>query len=202
MATSEKELFYQREGNLELAAKLKKWAWVVSGLVFGLVLLMRRVKLPVPEGFDVSFLPPVHAGINGLAAIVLIGALVAVKCGRVRLHQKLMTAALGLSVLFLLSYVTYHFTTPETVFGETDGIPGLSDAEKAAVGGKRTFYLALLLPHILLAAVSLPFILITLIYAATNQYAKHRSIARKVYPIWLFVAVSGPICYWMLRPYY
>jgi len=196
------QLYRDRPADLELASRLRKWAWVLSAAVLVLVVVMRRVKLPVPEGFDVSFLPPIHALINAIAAVVLILAVIAITKGRAEQHQKLMFSALGLSVLFLLSYVTYHFTTTETVYGETDGIKGLSDDEKAAVGPWRFVYLSILIPHIILAAVSFPFILFTFIAAWSNQFDLHKKLARRVFPIWLFVAVSGPICYLMLRPYY
>ncbi len=196
------QLYRDRPEDLELAAKLRKAAWILSAAVLGLVMVMRRVKIPVPEGFDVSFLPPVHALINATAAVVLILAVVAIKKGKAEQHRKLMLTALGLSVLFLLSYVTYHFTTTETIYGETDGVKGLSDAEKDAVGPWRFLYLSILIPHIILAAVSFPFILFTFIAAWTNQFDLHKKLARRVFPIWHFVAVSGPICYFMLRPYY
>ena len=199
---SEISSYRQRPAQAELASKLKVLAWIVSGLVLGLVMVMRRITIPLPDGVELSFLPPIHALINTLACFALVGALVAIKNGRVEAHRKFITGALALSVLFLLSYVAYHFTTPETIFGETDGVAGLSAEEKAAVGPLRSVYLALLIPHILLAGISLPFILITLIYAVTNQFEKHRRMARWVFPMWLFVAVTGPICYFMLRPYY
>ena len=194
--------YHARPAKLQLAKKLVVAAWLVSGVVLGLVMVMRRVTIDLPEGVDLSFLPPIHAAINALACVALIGALVAIKNGSVRVHQKFISAALALSVLFLLSYVAYHFTTPETIFGETDGVEGLSAAEKSAVGPWRSVYLALLIPHIILAGFSLPFILLTLVYAVTNQFEKHKRMARWVFPVWLFVAVTGPICYLMLRPYY
>jgi putative membrane protein len=84
--------------------------------------------------------------------------------------------------------VSYHFTTPETKFGGT--------------GTLKTVYFILLISHIILAAVSFPFILFTWIYGFTNQVQKHRRMAKYVFPVWLYVAVTGPICYLMLRPYY
>jgi putative membrane protein len=96
--------------------------------------------------------------------------------------------AMSLSVLFLLSYVAYHMTSEPTRFG--------------GVGSIRTVYFMLLASHILLAAVSLPFILFTFIAAWTNRFKAHRKLARWVFPLWLYVALTGPICYWMLRPYY
>lgn len=186
----------------ELARRLTVGAWIVTGVVLLLVGLMRRVKLPLPEGWDFSFLPPFHATLNALTAVVLVYALYEIKRRNIRAHQRAIYIAMGLSVLFLLSYVAYHFTTPETIFGDVnhDGI--LSSAERAAVGSARTFYLVLLLTHIVLAALILPFILFTFIRAYTNQFEKHRRMARWVFPIWLYVAVTGPVAYLMLMPYY
>lgn len=117
-------------------------------------------------------------------------------------HRNAMYLAIGLSALFLLSYVAYHFTTPETVFGDMnhDGI--VDAAELAAVGSMRTAYLVLLLSHITLAGLIFPFILFTFIRAYTGQFEKHRKMAKWVWPIWFYVAVTGPIVYLMLLPYY
>ncbi len=186
----------------QLAARLNRAAWVVTGLVLVLVGLMRRVKIPLPEGWDFSFLAPFHATLNALTALVLIYALVQIKRRRIAAHRRAMMTALGLSVLFLVSYVAYHFTMPETIYGDLnhDGI--LSASERLAVAGSRGWYLALLLSHIVLAALSLPFILFTFIRAYTGQYEKHRRMARWVFPMWLYVAVTGPLCYLLLMPYY
>jgi putative membrane protein len=186
----------------ELSRKLGIAAWILTAAVLALVGLMRRVKIPLPDGVSLSFLPPLHAAVNALAAVVLVIALVAVLKGRIALHRRMMVAAMGLSVLFLLSYVAYHFTSHEVKFGDLnlDGI--VDDAERARVGGLRTFYLVVLVSHIVLAAVSLPLILFTFIAGWTNRFAAHRRLARWVYPMWLYVAVTGPLCYLMLRPYY
>ena len=97
-------------------------------------------------------------------------------------------AAMVCSALFLLCYVAYHFTNEETRFG--------------GEGFARTAYFVLLISHIVLAALSLPFILQTWIYGFTNQFEKHRKMAKLVFPVWLYVALTGPICYLMLQPYY
>lgn len=188
--------------NLNLARKLNIYAWIVSGVVLALVMLMRRVKINLPEGWDFSFLPPFHATLNALTAVVLVVALYYIKQKNIAAHQRAVYVALGLSVLFLLSYVAYHFTTPETIFGDSDGNGILSDAEKLAVGGQRTLYLLILVTHIVLAAVILPFILFTFIRAYTGQYEKHRKMAKWVWPLWFYVALTGPIAYYMLAPYY
>jgi putative membrane protein len=185
-----------------LAKKLRVAAWVLTAVILLLVGMMRRIKIPLPDGVSLSFLPPFHAAVNALAAVVLVIAFVAVVRGRIALHRRMIMVAMGLSVLFLLSYVAYHFTSHEVKFGDSN-LDGVVDAaELAAVGGTRTAYLALLISHIVLAGVSLPFILFTFIAGYTNQFAKHRRLARWVFPLWLYVAVTGPVCYWMLRPYY
>ena len=190
------------ERNLQLAKQLNIAAWIVTGAVLALVGLMRQVKIPLPEGWDFSFLAPFHATVNALTAVVLLIAYYFIRQKNVKMHQRMIYVAIGLSVLFLLSYVAYHFTTPETLFGDInhDGI--VSPEEKAAVGSTRTVYLLLLLSHIALAALILPFILFTFIRAYTGQVERHRKMAKWVFPIWLYVAVTGPIVYYMLMPYY
>ena len=186
----------------ETEKKLKAFTWIVTGLVLVLVGLMRRVKIPLPEGVDFSFLPPFYSTLNALAAVALLASLIFIKRKNVKAHRTANFTALGLSVLFLLCYVLYHFTTPETVFGDVDGSGVLDAAEATAVAGIRPVYLALLLSHIVLAAVSLPFILFTFIKAYTEQFEAHRKLARWVWPVWFYVCVTGPICYLMLQPYY
>ncbi|MCB0563004.1 MAG: DUF420 domain-containing protein [Phaeodactylibacter sp.] len=190
------------ERNLQLAKQLNIAAWIVTGAVLALVGLMRQVKIPIPEGWDLGFLAPFHATINGLTAVVLLVALYFIKQKNIKAHQRSIYLALGLSVLFLLSYVAYHFTTPETLYGDLNHDGSLSAEELAAVAGSRTWYLVLLLSHIVLAALILPFILFTFIRAYTGQVERHRKMARWVFPIWLYVAITGPIAYYMLMPYY
>lgn len=199
---NERTQWLSRPPREELSKKLGIAAWILTTVVLALVGLMRRVKIPLPEGVDFSFLPPFHAAVNAATAVVLVIAFIAVMKGRIALHRRMIMMAMGLSVLFLLSYVAYHFTSNEVKFGDMnlDGI--VDDAERARVGGMRTVYLLLLASHIILAAVSLPFILFTFIAGWTNRFTAHRKLARWVFPLWLYVAVTGPVCYWMLRPYY
>ncbi len=199
---NERQEWLSRPPQEALSKRLGVVAWILTAVVLGLVALMREVKIPLPEGVSFSFLPPFHAAVNGVAAVVLSAAFVAVAKGRIALHRKLMIAAMGLSVLFLLSYVAYHFTSAEVLFGDANRDGVIDDAERALVGGTRTIYLLLLISHIVLAAVSLPFILFTFIAGWTNRFAAHRRLAKWVFPMWLYVAITGPVCYWMLRPYY
>lgn len=201
---SERSEWLARKPQEQLSKKLGIVAWILTAAVLVLVGLMRRpeFQIPLPEGVSFKFLPPIHAAINAVAAVVLVGALVAVKKGKIALHQKFIFAAMGLSILFLLSYVAYHFTSNEVLYGDANSDGIVDAAEKAAVAGSRPIYLLLLITHIVLAGVSLPFILFTFIAGWTNRFAAHRRLARWVFPMWLYVAVTGPICYWMLRQYY
>lgn len=188
--------------NLKLAKKLNAAAWIITVAVLVLVGMMRQVKITLPDGWDLGFLPPAHATLNALTAVMLVVAYVFIRKKKIEAHRKSIYAALTMSLLFLLSYVAYHFTSPETLFGDLDHNGVLSPEELGAVSNLRPVYLVLLLSHIGLAAVSLPFILFTFIRGYTGQYAKHRKMARWVFPVWLYVAVTGPICYLMLMPYY
>jgi len=186
----------------ELAKKLGIAAWIVSAAVLILVVLMQKIKLPLPDGFSFSFLPPVHALLNSLVAMCLVGAFATVKRGKIALHRNFIFAAMGFSVVFLLCYVAYHITSTEVKFGDANGDGIVDAAEALAVGSTRGFYLFLLITHIVLAGVSLPFILFTFISGWTNRFQQHRRLAKFVFPMWLYVAVTGPICYLMLRTYY
>lgn len=185
---SERRQWLTRAPQEELSKKLKLAAWIVSAAVLVLVVLMQKIKLPLPDGWSTAVLPQVHAGINAAVAVVLLISIIAIKLGNVKFHRATMVTAMMLSVLFLLSYVVYHMTNDPTRFG--------------GAGVQKTIYLVLLITHILAAAVSLPFILFTFIAGWTNHFTTHRRLARWVYPLWLYVAITGPVCYWMLRPYY
>ncbi|RMG87510.1 MAG: DUF420 domain-containing protein [Bacteroidetes bacterium] len=186
--------------NLELAKKLNIGAWIVTVIVLLLVGMMRRIKLDL--GIDFSFLPAVYSTLNALTAVLLALAFWHIKNKRVEQHRRLMYAAVLASLFFLLGYVLYHITTPETIFGDVNGDRILDDAERLAVGSWRTVYLVILATHVVLAAVIFPFILFTFIRGYTGQVERHRKMARWVFPIWFYVAVTGPILYWMLSPYY
>lgn len=166
--------------------QLDRIAYVVSAVVLILVVMMRRVK--IPTSVDFSFLPPFHATLNALTAVILIAALVFIKRKNIQAHRTSIMIAMATSVLFLLSYVVYHFTTEETRFcGE---------------GSIRMVYFILLITHIVFAAVSLPFILLTFNRGFKMETSRHKKMARWVYPMWLYVAITGPICYLMLKPCY
>jgi len=174
------------EPNLILAKKLNRVAWAVSAVVLLLVAMMRRIHFELPEGVSLDILPPFHATVNAITAVVLLVAYYFIRKKQVELHRKAIYVAVALSVVFLLSYVAYHTTTEPTSYA----------------GDMRTLYFFLLITHIVLAAVIFPFILFTFVRAYTNQFDRHKRMARWVFPIWLYVAISGPICYLMLKPFY
>ncbi len=202
--SEERKEWLNREPKEKLSKKLKIVTWILTGVVLVLVGLMRRpeLRIPLPEGVVLDFLPPIHALINGSVAILLVMALSAIRAGKIALHRKLMLGAMGLSVLFLLGYVAYHFTNVETLFGDSDQDGELGLEELRAVGVLRPVYIVILISHIVAAGVSLPLILLTFTAAWTNRFQTHRNMARWVFPIWLYVAITGPVCYLMLRPYY
>ncbi|MCB0530918.1 MAG: DUF420 domain-containing protein [Lewinellaceae bacterium] len=169
-----------------LEKRLNIIAYVLSGVVLVLVGLMRRVKIDL--GIDFSFLPPLHASLNALTAVILVCAYFFIRKKQVEAHRRSIYAAMACSALFLISYVLYHFTTPETRFG--------------GVGTVRVVYFFFLITHVILAALILPFVLLTFNRAYTGQFDRHKRMARWVFPLWLYVAITGPICYLMLRPYY
>ena len=188
--------------NKALEKRLNILAVVISIVVLALVMLMRNDNFKIRTDIDFSFLPPFHSSLNALAAVALIFALYFIKYKNMKAHRNAIYTALVLSGLFLLSYVVYHFTSDAVKFGDANFDGVVDEAEKAAVGSTRVIYLLLLITHVTLAGVILPFILLTFNRAFTNQFARHKKIARWVYPLWLYVAITGPICYLMLRPFY
>jgi putative membrane protein len=142
-------------------------------------------------GFDVqplTFLPPIYASINAITAILLVVSLWAIKNKKRSLHEVLNKTAIGCSVLFLVMYVAYHMTSDSTPYG--------------GEGFIRYVYFFILITHIALSIVVIPFVLITYVRAITNNFERHKKIAKITFPIWLYVAVTGVIVYLMISPYY
>jgi putative membrane protein len=163
----------------------KKIIITISILVPVLVAVLFRVKV---EGYDFSFLPPIYASINGLTAIFLISAYVAIRNMKQRLHENLMKTCIGLSAVFLVMYVIYHMTSDSTPYGG-DGI-------------WRSVYFFVLITHIVLSILVVPFVLFTLGRALSGNFERHKKLARYTFPLWLYVAVTGVIVYLMISPYY
>lgn len=137
---------------------------------------------------NVSFLPHLNAVLNSATAISLLAGLYFIKQGKVIWHRTAMLSAIGLSGLFLVSYVIYHYQAPHTKFG--------------GEGTIRMVYFLILITHIILAAVIVPLVLLSVYYAFSEQISKHKSLVKWTYPIWLYVAISGVVVYFMISPYY
>ena len=182
--------------------KAKGWIGIVSVVIFTAIALLSSFKLDVKLGFNVHIFATINAFVNSTIAVLLVAALIAVKNQNYILHKKIMLTALVLSVVFLVSYIAHHLLAGEAKFGDAnhDGI--VSDTEKLQVGNMRTVYFIILGTHILLAAIILPFILFTAYRGLTGEYVMHKKIARITWPLWFYVAVTGPVVYWMISPYY
>lgn len=169
----------------------KKAGWLIgifSFVVFAVVVSLGRIHLKVDLGFDVHVFATINAVINSIIAVLLLAALIAVKNKNYLLHKKMMTASLVLSILFLVSYIAHHLLAGDTKFG--------------GEGIIRTIYYIILITHIFLAAVILPFILYTAYRALTGEFDKHKKLAKVTWPLWFYVAVTGPIVYLLISPYY
>ena len=166
--------------------RFNKWITVISILIPLVVALLFGYK--IPNAKPLSFLPPIYATINAVTAILLVAAVVAIKNGREKLHKKLMTTNIVLSVLFLVMYVAYHMTSKTTIFG--------------GEGFVKYVYYFILLTHIVLSISVIPLVLITYSKVYLDDFENHRIWAKYTFPIWLYVAVTGVIVYIMISPYY
>jgi len=182
--------------------RAKVFIWAVSIIVFMAVAFLTKVKLNANLGFNPHIFAAINAMINSIVAVLLLVALLAVKSKRYLLHKNIMLAAIILSVLFLISYICHHLLTGDTKYGDInhDGI--LSMDEKTLAGSMRYIYYFILITHIPLAGIILPFILFTAYRALTGDYEKHKKLVRITWPIWFYVAVSGVVVYLMISPYY
>ena len=163
-----------------------RWIIILSVAIPLVVAILFGVK--IPNAKPLMFLPPIYATINALTAGILVTAFWAISNKKIKLHQRLMQTAIILSALFLLMYVAYHMTSDSTKFG--------------GEGIIKYLYYFILITHILLSIVVIPFVLITYVRAITNNIEKHKKIARITFPLWLYVAVSGVLVYIMISPYY
>ena len=169
--------------NTNQKKKYRKIIILLSILIPIAVAVLFKIKIP---NVDLSFLPPFYAGINGLTAFLLIMALLAIKKKNITLHNKLIESCLGLSLLFLLCYVSYHMTSEPTTYK----------------GEFKTFYYSILISHIVLSVVVIPFVLFSYLFALEEKFDKHKKLTRISFPIWLYVAITGVVVYFMISPFY
>jgi len=165
--------------------KYNKWIVVLSITIPLVVAILFGVKIDVTIPV---FLPPVYASINAFTSVLLVVAFLAIKKNNIKLHEKLMKTAIVFSALFLVLYVAYHMTSSSTKFG--------------GQGVVRTVYFIVLISHIVLSIVVIPFVLITFVRALTNNIELHKKLARFTFPLWLYVTISGVVVYLMISPYY
>ena len=165
--------------------KYNKWIVVLSIAIPLVVAALFGVKIDVELPV---FLPPIYATINAFTGLVLVIAFWAITNKKQNLHKRLMQLAISLSVVFLVMYVAYHMTSESTKFG--------------GQGAIKYIYYIILISHIILSIVVIPFVLITYVRAITNNFERHKKIARITFPLWLYVAVSGVVVFIMISPYY
>lgn len=165
--------------------KYNKWIVILSIVIPLVVAVLFGVKIDAELPL---FLPPIYASINAFTSIILCVAVWAVKNGKVKLHEKLMKTAIVFSVIFLMLYVAYHMTSESTKFG--------------GEGSIKLIYFSVLISHIILSIVVIPFVLVTFVRAITNNIDLHKKIAKYTFPLWLYVTVSGVVVYLMIAPYY
>ncbi|MEQ3500354.1 DUF420 domain-containing protein [Tenacibaculum sp. SSH1-16] len=166
--------------------KYKKFITIVSIVIPIAVAALFGIKIPNVE--PLSFLPPIYASINGFTAMLLVASVVAIKNGKIKLHEQLNTTAIVCSALFLVMYVAYHMTSDSTKFG--------------GEGIIKYVYFFILITHILLSIIIIPFVLITFMRARLGNFPEHKKIAKITFPLWLYVAVTGVVVYLMISPYY
>lgn len=174
------------QGSVNTSKKYNIWIWIISIAVPVAVAVLFTVRIPGVE--RLGFLPPIYASINAMTAIILVIGVFQIRKGNRQLHERLMKTAIIFSVMFLMMYIAYHMTSESTKFG--------------GEGFIKYIYYFILITHILLSIIVIPFVLITYVRAISGQFYKHRKIARITYPLWLYVAVSGVIVYLMISPYY
>ncbi len=167
-----------------MKSKYQFWVNVVSIAVPVVVALLFKVRLPNVE--PLSFLPPIYASINGATAFLLISALIAIKNNKRKLHERFMKIAIACSLIFLVMYVAYHMTSDPTKYK----------------GSVSILYYSILVSHILLSIVVIPLVLISYVRAYLGDYDSHKKIVKFAYPVWLYVAVTGVIVFFMISPYY
>ena len=174
----------------------------LSVIVFIAIVALGRIEWKPELEFDIHIFATLNAFINSAVTVLLLGGLIAVKRKNYLLHKRVMITAMVLSALFLISYFLHHLFAGSTLFGDADHDGIVTEVEKMAVGNSRMIYFIILLTHILLAAIILPFILYTSYRALTGEWEKHKKLARITWPIWFYVAITGPIIYLMISPYY
>ena len=163
--------------------------WIVNGVVSVVALSVLAYLLLLRHGSgdptSLSFMPAVNACFNGAAAVLLVLGVIAIKRKNVARHQMLMISAFASSTFFLVGYLAYHY-----VHG---------DSKYPGSGGMRAAYLVLLASHVILSIPVVPLCLAAFYYAFRRRFATHKKITKFLFPIWLYVSVTGVLVFLMLR---
>ena len=173
---------------MKSANKIKRFKLLttIASIAIPLVVaVLFKVKI---EGLDFSILPPIYATINGITAVFLVLALIAIKRKNRKIHEIIMKFCLALSLVFLALYVAYHMTSDSTPYGGNGTI--------------KSVYYFILISHILLSVIVIPMVLFSYFHAWKGDFEKHKKLTRITWPIWFYVAVTGVIVYMMISPYY
>jgi len=166
----------------------QRWIWILSSVVFLAVVVLNRVQVPTSGTWDIHIFARINAVINSAVSVLLLAGLFTAKAGNWRTHRRVMLAAMVLSILFLVSYILHHLFAGETTFNGTGAI--------------KAVYYVILTTHILLAGLSLPFILLTAYRALRADHPRHRQLAKRVWPVWFYVSITGVVVYFLISPYY
>lgn len=183
-------------------SRAKWFIGTVSFVIFTAVVILSRVKIEADLGFDVHIFALINACINSVVSILLVCGITAVKRKKYILHKKLMLTAMIFSIVFLVSYISHHLLAGDTRFGDINHDNTVDPSELLAVGKSRMIYFIILITHIFLAAIILPFILFTTYRAMITEWPQHRKLAKITWPVWLYVSVTGVVVYLMISPYY
>ena len=176
---------------------------IISILVPGLVAILFYIPNKTNLNHNwIHLLPHINAVVNSMTALVLVIGYIFIKSGRIEFHKKSMLLGFLLGVVFLISYIIYHASADSTIFGDLDGNGILSIQESDRIGTLRSIYLIILLVHILLAVIVVPFVLFAFYFALSEKFEKHKKIAKFTLPLWFIVSITGVIVYLMINPYY
>lgn len=165
-----------------------RWIWTFSGIILVAVVALDRVQVTTSGTWDIHVFARINAVLNSMVSLLLVMGLFTAKARNWIAHRNAMIGAMVLSILFLISYILHHLFAGSTRFGGT--------------GSLKVVYYIVLVTHILLAAGSLPFILITAYRALSARYAAHRKLAVRLWPVWFYVSVSGVVVFLLISPYY
>lgn len=192
---------------IELSEKTDIRSMIIIGVLSVVVPLLVAFLLFTPQKLDigkdwVAFLPHLNGVVNTATSISLLMGFVFIKRQQITYHKVAMLISFFLGIIFLVSYVIYHSAADSTLYGDANGDKVLDASEAMQIGVWRIIYLVILISHIILAAIVVPFVLLALFFALSNKIERHKKVVRYTFPIWLYVSITGVIVYLLISPYY